>query len=95
MPAQKKYLSKSPLERLLKISAGFVGGFMVTESMHMAIGVWTHMGNALMTLRYAGFILWASLFIVALIARRGWKIWLIYLTITMVFGALVYCGINT
>lgn len=95
MPAQKKYLSKSPFERLLKISAGFVGGYMVTESLHMAFAVWTHTGNALMTLRFAGFILWACLFIVALIARQGWKIWLIYLALTMAFGALVYCGTNT
>lgn len=92
MPANKKHLTKSPIERFLKVSAGFAGGYLVTESLHMALALWTHLGNMIYTLRYAGFILWASLFIVALISKKGWKVWVIYLVLFCVFSALVHYG---
>ncbi|MBY5956515.1 hypothetical protein KUV50_00105 [Membranicola marinus] len=92
MPANKKHLTKSPFERFLKISAGLVGGYMITEGLHIALAMWTHIGNVLVTLRYAGFILWAGLLIVALIARKGWKIWLLYLAIFILLCGIIYTG---
>ena len=40
MPANKKYLTQSPLQRFLKITAGFVGGFIITEAFHMVLALW-------------------------------------------------------
>ena len=37
MPANKKYLTKSTSQRFAKISAGLDGGYMVTESRHIAL----------------------------------------------------------
>lgn len=92
MPANKKYLTRTPLERFLTITAGFAGGYMVTESLHMALAVWLDTGSMLITLRYAGFIVWAGLFIVALISRKAWKIWLLYLFLTALFAAFIQFG---
>lgn len=92
MPANKKYLTKSPLERFLKISAGFAGGYMITEGFHMALAVWTNVGNILITLQFVGFMLWAALLIAALISKKGWKVWVVYLAIFTVLCALIYLG---
>ena len=39
----------------------------------------------MMTMAFSGFIVWVALMVVAFLARNGWKIWLIYLGITLLF----------
>ena len=90
MPANKKYLTKSPIQRFAKISAGLLGGYLVTVSFHMALAFWINHVDVLMTLRFGGFILWASLLIVAFLSRNGWKTWAVYLGITLVFSFVIY-----
>ncbi|UGU15719.1 hypothetical protein LS482_18810 [Sinomicrobium kalidii] len=92
MPPNKKYLTRSPLQRFAKISAGFLGGYMVTETLYMALAVWLDTGNVLMTLRFGGAILWAALMILAFLARNGWIVWGIYLGISLLFTVLIYSG---
>ncbi|MGS2737867.1 hypothetical protein [Sinomicrobium sp. M5D2P17] len=92
MPPNKKYLTQSPIQRFAKISAGFLGGYFVTETFYMALAAWLNMGNVLMTLRFAGAILWVGLMILAFLAKNGWKIWGIYLLITLFFYAFIYFG---
>ncbi|RAV27946.1 hypothetical protein [Sinomicrobium soli] len=91
MPPNKKYLTHSPLQRFAKISAGFLGGYMITEAFFMAFAAWLDPGNALMTLRFAGGILWVGLMVTAFLARNGWKIWGLYLLIAL-FLTLVTCA---
>lgn len=92
MPANKKYLTKSPVQRFAKISAGMVGGYLVTVSLHLALALWIDHVNVLMTLRFGGFMLWVALLIVAFVAKNGWKIWGIYLGITLLFSGVFYLG---
>lgn len=92
MPANKKYLTKSRSQRFAKISAGLVGGYLVTESLHIALAFWVNHVNVLMTLRYGGFILWVGLLILAFLAKNGWKIWGIYLLLSLFFCILIYFG---
>ena len=89
MPANKKYLS-SPLQRFLKITAGLIGGFIVTQVFHMFLAVWWTAPNALMTIRFAGFVLWAVLLVLAFLAKNGRKTWSIYLLISLVLIVLTY-----
>lgn len=89
MPANKKYLS-TPSQRFAKISAGLVGGYLVTISLHLALAYWFNHVNVLMTLRFGGFILWVGLLIVAFLVKNGWKIWGIYLLITLVCASIFY-----
>ncbi|WP_017731125.1 hypothetical protein [Nafulsella turpanensis] len=94
MPANKKYLTKSVSQRFAKISAGFVGGYLVTVSFHMALAFWLDHVAILMTLQFAGFILWAVLMVLAFIGKNGWKTWGIYLLLTLLFGIIIYFGKN-
>lgn len=92
MPANKKYLTKSPWQRLAKITAGFIGGYLVTLSVSMALSFWMDHRAVLITLRAVGFMLWAALLIVAFLARNGWKVWGLYLLLTLLFTGLIYLG---
>ncbi|MFD2034992.1 hypothetical protein ACFSKL_09330 [Belliella marina] len=91
MPANKKHLS-SWTQRLAKISAGFVGGYLVSASMFIALAFWTDHINMVMSLRFAGFIVWAFLMVFAFLSKNGWKTWGIYLLVTAVFAVAIYFG---
>jgi Ca2+/Na+ antiporter len=92
MPANKKHLTKSKSQRFAKISAGMLGGYMVTESLHIALAFWVNHLVVLMTLRFGGFILWVGLLILAFLAKNGWKVWGLYLLLTLFFCLLIYLG---
>ncbi|AWW32818.1 hypothetical protein DN752_23225 [Echinicola strongylocentroti] len=92
MPANKKHLTTSKSQRFAKITAGFLGGYAVTVSLFMAIAFWVDHINVLSSLRFGGFMLWATLFVVAFLFRNGWKVWGIYLLCTLVFSGLIYIG---
>ncbi|MEH6679109.1 MAG: hypothetical protein V7724_01110 [Sediminicola sp.] len=92
MPANKKYLTTSWLQRFAKISAGFLGGYMVTMALHMALAQWTDRATIMITTAFTGFILWAVLMMLAFLARNGWKIWGLYLLLTLVFSLFIYFG---
>lgn len=88
MPANKKYLA-SPGQRILKISAGFIGGYMVTQGFHLVLALYWNIPNALITLSSLGFILWVVLLILAILSKNGWKIWGLYLLISLLFFVLI------
>ncbi len=90
MPANKKFLTTSPLQRFAKFTAGFIGGYIVTITFHLAISQWIDRADILITMAFSGFIMWASLMIVAFIAKNGWKIWGIYILISMLFSTITY-----
>ena len=95
MPANPKYLTSSPLQRLAKITAGFIGGYLVTQTFHMALALWWDVGNMVMTLRFGGFVLWAVLMILAFLAKNGWRVWGLYLLISLFFYLLIFLGKTT
>ena len=80
MPANKKYLS-SPLQRFLKITAGFIGGYGVMMAFHLLLTVFVDKKHIVMTAGVTGYILWAFLLLLALLSKNGWKIWGLYLFI--------------
>lgn len=86
MPANKKYLTKSPVVRLLKITAGFFGGYAVSVSFHLLLARFFNPGDVLMTAYFSGIILWAVLLLLAFLVENVWKIWLIYAVLTLVFS---------
>ncbi|MEM9078591.1 MAG: hypothetical protein AAGC43_16240 [Bacteroidota bacterium] len=90
MPANKKHLS-SPGQRVLKITAGILGGFFVTIFFHNAVGSLIEQKGALIiTTAYTSFILWAALLVLAFMAKNGWKVWGIYLLLTLLFAAIIF-----
>ena len=92
MPANKKHLTKSLHQRIAKISAAVIGGYLVTMSLHMALALWFDKTTVLITSTFTGFILWAGLMVVAFLGRNGWITWGIYLLLTAFFTSLIYAG---
>jgi len=86
MPANKKYLTKSPLQRWLKITAGFFGGYAVMISFSVFLSVFMDRQHVLATGMVLGYVLWAILLLLAFLAKSAWKIWLIYLSLTALFA---------
>ena len=88
MPANKKHLTKSPLHRILKITAGFAGGYIITELFFMILVKCINKPAAIISLQFAGFILWACLMILAFIPKSGFKSLGIYLLSSIVLLAI-------
>ena len=84
MPANKKYLS-SPFQRFLKITAGFIGGYAVMFSFHLLLTCFFEKSHVLITASITGYILWACLLLYAFITRNAWRIWGIYILLTLIF----------
>ncbi|HRP56667.1 hypothetical protein [Agriterribacter sp.] len=92
MPANPKYLS-SPGQRVLKISAGLLGGYMLSATIHLVIALIPGIGISLLVSgTFSVFLLWVVFMILAFLARNGWLIWGIYLLLTLVFGVIAYSG---
>lgn len=90
MPANKKYLS-TPGQRTLKITAGILGGLIVTILFHNAIASsLEEKGWLIITSAYSSFIIWTILMIAAFMAKNGWKIWGIYLFLIIIFSITIY-----
>ncbi|SDH42837.1 hypothetical protein SAMN04487996_1378 [Dyadobacter soli] len=86
MPANKKYLTKSPWLRLSKILAGSVGGYAVTMSLHLFFTAFLPKENVIITAYFTGYILWAFLLLYAFIATNVWRVWGLYILLTVVFA---------
>ncbi len=89
MPANKKHLT-NPIQRLAKISAGFIGGYLVTMSFFFMISLWLDRAATMVTMVYGGFILWTALLVGAFLFKNGWLAWGLYLVLTLVFASLFY-----
>ena len=80
-----------PGQRLLKVTAGILGGFIVTILFHNAIGSMLEFkGGLIITTGYTAFILWAALMVIAFMFKNGWKIWGIYLLCIVLLGIIIY-----
>ncbi len=90
MPANKKHLSNSG-QRILKITAGIIGGYIVTVLFHNAIGgLLQEKEGLIITSAYSSFILWAALIVLAFLSKNGWKIWGIYILLIVLFVSLIF-----
>lgn len=94
MPANSKYLNPSFWPRFSKITAAILGGYFVSVTFHLALASWLSRPEVLMTMAFSGFILWVALMVIAFLAKSGWKIWGIYILLTLLFSALIYLGQN-
>lgn len=92
MPANPKYLTQSKWQRFAKITAAILGGYFVSVSFHLALASWFNRANIVITMAFTAFIVWVALMIVAFLAKNGWKIWLVYIGLSLLFLALMYLG---
>ena len=61
MPANKKYLTKSPWIRLCRILLGTIGGYTVMLSFHVLLTEFFPKENVIATAFFTGYLLWAFL----------------------------------
>ncbi len=88
MPANKKYLTKSPWLRLAKILIGSIGGYAVMFSFHLLICKVFPQRDVIVTSFITGYIIWSILLLLAFLSKSVWKIFTIYLVLTLIFSAL-------
>ncbi|PQA56844.1 hypothetical protein [Siphonobacter curvatus] len=81
MPANKKYLTQSPWIKLSKILAGSVGGYLVTLSFHAALTRLIPKEYVIVTSFITGYLLWATLLLVAFLIPKAWKTWALYVVL--------------
>lgn len=92
MPANKKYLTASPWQKAAKLTAGFIGGFILSSAFHTAVAAWWGRAEVVATSGFSLFLLWAGLMIVAFFAKNGWKLWGLYILASSLFAGLTYLG---
>ncbi|MEM8901035.1 MAG: hypothetical protein AAGC85_23190 [Bacteroidota bacterium] len=92
MPANKKYLTTSPWQKAAKLTAGFIGGFLLSSSFHTALASCWNRAEVVATSEFSLFLLWAILMILAFLAKNGWKLWGLYILASSLFAGLTYLG---
>lgn len=90
MPANKKYLTPSPWLRLNKILAGTAGGYVLMFSLHLFLSKIFPAEMVIATSFITGYTLWAFLLLGAFVFQNVWKVWLAYLSLSVLFSALYY-----
>lgn len=89
MPANSKYLS-SRWSRMGKVSAAILAAFILTTSVHLAIG---HMmpdkTTLVMTSIWSSWIMWAGLMVYAFTFERAWRVWALYLGLSALFALII------
>lgn len=89
MPANKKHLTRSPWQRFTKITAGILGGYLVTVSFHMALAKFFNKADIMITMAFSGFMIWVACMICAFLFKKGWMAWIVYLLLSVVFSLVI------
>lgn len=93
MPANIKYLNKSPWQQFAKISAGLLGGYAISALLHMCLVLWLPNPKAFLIMSiYTLFIVWGVLLIIPYLFKNGWFAWLWYIIASVVLYTLYYFG---
>ncbi|WP_075341794.1 hypothetical protein [Tenacibaculum agarivorans] len=93
MPANPKYLNKSPWQQFAKVSAGILGGYIVTALLHMCLPLWfPYPKEILITSIFTVFIVWGALLIFPFLFKNGWKAWGMYMILILILYIIYELG---
>ncbi|MGB1041912.1 MAG: hypothetical protein ACPGU6_00830 [Tenacibaculum sp.] len=93
MPANPKHLTKSSWQQFAKITAGIIGGYIVSALFHMCLALWLpNPKEVLITSIYTLYIVWCVLLIIPFLFKNGWKAWGLYLLISCILFIGYYFG---
>ena len=93
MPANPKYLNKNPWQQFAKITAGLIGGYIITALFHMSLALWIPNGKEiLITSIYTFYLVWCTLIIVPYLFKNGWKTWALYIIVALALYIVYYFG---
>lgn len=94
MPANPKYLTQSKSQRIAKISASVLGGFLIASILHLSIALWlTERKNLWATYSFSLFLIWCPLMLIPFLFNNGWKCWRIYGALILVFSIVLSIGL--
>lgn len=93
MPANTKYLNKSPWQQFAKISAGILGGYLISALLHMCLPLWLpNPKDILITSIITMFLVWCTLLIIPFLFKNGWNAWLLYIVIIALLYGIYFTG---
>jgi len=93
MPANLKYLNRSPWHQFAKISSGLLGGYCITALLHMSLALWLpNHKEVLITSIFTTFIVWCALLIIPFLFKNGWRAWLLYLGLIIILYCFYFSG---
>jgi len=91
MPANPKYLNKSPWQQGAKISAGLIGGYCISALLHMNLALLIPLHQeVLVTSTITLFLVWCTLIVIPYLFDNGWKAWGLYLIIIIILYSLYF-----
>ncbi|MEL6483291.1 MAG: hypothetical protein AAFU57_13625 [Bacteroidota bacterium] len=90
MPANRKYLSTSPLTKCNRLTAGLLGSFLASLAFHLALTAWLELDIVLTISIFSFFIVWIGLMLIAYWIRKVWQVWALILMITLVSLGAIY-----
>ncbi len=93
MPANKKYLNKSNFDKFLKITGGLILGYSICLLLFTLLAYYLDVINILEIFRFLGFIVWSGLLLIAFLLKKGWQVWLLYGSITLLLY-IIYISIS-
>lgn len=90
MPANKRHFG-TRMQRISKTLAGIIGGYLATIALHLVVGViWGSSPSWIQTTTYSAFSLWIAAIVAALLFKKAWKVWVLYLLIIVSCSGLIY-----
>lgn len=92
MPAKKEYLS-NPGQRAIKIATSILGGYFLSITFHMWLGVLLPVDGrniVMLTSTFTLFILWGVLMILPFLAKSAWKILGLYILLILLFSVTIF-----
>lgn len=93
MPANRKYLTNSMWQRVAKISASLLGGYLIAVGTHLLLTLWLPGHRVvLVTFRYSLYLLWVVFMFIPFLFENGWKCWLYYFVIIALLAAGIVDG---
>lgn len=90
MPANPKYLTQSSWQKFAKLSAGILGGYIISALLHMVLPILLvpYHKEMLITSLFTLYALWVVLMIIPYLFKNGWMAWGVYiLSIILLYGA--------
>lgn len=79
------------MQRISKTLAGIICGYLVAMAIHLAVGaIWGSTAGWIQTTTYSAFSLWVAAIVVALLFKKAWKVWVLYLSIIVSCSGLIY-----
>lgn len=95
MPANPKYLTQSPWQKTAKITAGFIGGYILTALLHLCLPLYLpNPKEVLITSIYTIFIVWTVFLILPFLFENGWKVWVIYILVAVILYVIYRVGMQ-